>query len=264
MQSKNRSYSPFWGILFREIRRFSKVLFQTVGTPLVSAILYFVIFGLSLGKNIQFEDYTSYLAFLIPGIMMMTALRNSFENSISTVIVSRYTNELQDFKIVPLSNSQILWGICLASTFRGLIIAVLTLLTGEILYFASEKTFVMLEHPFWLVYFTIFSLLAFSFMGFYASMRGKNFEQVNAISSFILLPLLYLGGIFFPTSSLHPFWQFISKFNPLLYIINGAQYGVLGISTISIAFSALWTLAFTLFFYALCQRVLKKGLRYHW
>ncbi|GAB4190350.1 MAG: ABC transporter permease [Simkaniaceae bacterium] len=264
MNKKNYLWAPFLGLFFRESRRFLRVYFQTIGTPLVSALLYLLIFGVNLGSNIHLEAHTSYLAFLIPGIMMLTALRNSFENATSSIIVGRYTNELQDYKVVPLSNEQILWAVSLASVFRGLLVALLTFFSGEMFYFFSEGRLLAIAHPIWLLYYILFSLLAFSFMGFYVSMKGNNFEQINGVGSFILLPLLYLGGIFFPVSSLHPMWQRISKFNPLLYIIEGTQYCFSGTSTIPLSFTSLWTIGFTILFYLLCQITLKKGFRYRW
>jgi len=255
---------PFWTIFMREVRRFLKVIFQTIATPLISSALYLLIFGVSIGHEIDVGKGISYLAFLIPGLVMMTVLRNSLENAVGSIVTSKFVGELEDLRMVPLSTTQIVWGNGLAAILRGLLVGVVTLGVGYLFFwFVNEQVF-PLKYPLFLLVFLLIGGLAFAHLGLAICMLATNFEQVSAINTFLLLPLIYLGGVFFSLDQLHPFWQVLSQFNPLLYMVNGVRYGMLGVSDVDVGFALSVTVITWIICYALAVWSLKKGSYKRW
>lgn len=228
----NLIWTPFYALLKREIHRTLKVVFQTLATPLISTLLYLLIFGVSIGGQIQEIHGFSYLAFLIPGLVMMGALRNAFDNASGSIITSKFCGELEDLRIVPLSPFQIAWGNGLAATLRGVVVGTLTLAIGILFYWLTYDQVIPIAHPFLLLFFLTGGGFAFAQLGLAVSMYCTHFEQVSAVNTFILLPLIYLGGVFFALSHLHPFWQNLSSLNPILYLVNGVRFSILGTSDI--------------------------------
>lgn len=253
----------FFGQFKKEVKRFLKVPYQTIGNPAISVALYLLIFGLSLGAAIQLSGYSSYLAFLIPGLITMSSLRNCFENSTGAIVGAKYMGELQDIRVGPLYPYQIAWAKSLGSMVRGLIVALITYLIGSLFYFMQTGAFFQIKDPFWFTYFLIVGGLAFSNLGIAIGMYAKTFDQVGGISTFILLPLIYLGGVFFPLDRLHPFWKTISYGNPIFYIINGMRYAMLGKGDVHLLFSAAFTLLFFLIFHVFALRSLHHGYQYY-
>lgn len=250
---------PFWFLLRRECHRFTKVLVQTVLTPLVSASLYLLIFGVSLGSQINLDSGSQrYLAFLIPGLMMMGLMNNAFQNSSSSIVSSKFTGDLEDLATVPLTRNNIIWAMSLACVIRGSVVAFMTLLAGEFFYYLQFHELLFIEHPIILAYFMLMAGIVFGQLGLLAAFWAKTFDQLSAISAFLLLPLTYLGGVFMSIENLHPVWQWISKINPLFYFINGLRYGVLGASDVPpLQAGAIVFVAFLLFF-GLTHRVLSR------
>jgi len=255
---------PLWTIFQREVRRFMKVIFQTIATPLISSGLYLLIFGVSIGNEIDVGKGLSYLAFLIPGLVMMTTLRNALENAVGSIVTSKFVGELEDLRMAPLSSSQIVWGNALAAILRGIIVGIVTLGVGYLFYWINEGELYQVQHPEILFLFLVIGGLAFAHLGLAICMVSTNFEQVNAINTFILLPLIYLGGVFFSLEQLHPFWQVVSQFNPLLYMVNGVRYGMLGVSDVSLATSFAVTVVTWAVFYVVAIWSLKKGSYKRW
>lgn len=234
MEANKLRFTPFIALFTREVRRFFKIIFQSIATPLISTTLYLLIFGVSIGRDIQIGEGVSYLLFLIPGLMMMTTLRNTLENAMGSIVVMRFCGELEELRIAPITPTQIVWGNGLGALLRGLIVGLLTLLVGLIFYYLMHGTLFEVKHPMLALFFLIVGGLAFAHLGLIMSMFASSFEQVNAINVFILLPMIYLGGVFFSLEQLHPFWQTLSQFNPLLYFVNGMRYSILGVSDVNI------------------------------
>jgi ABC-2 type transport system permease protein len=222
------TWFPFWILFKREIARFFKVIVQTVFTPFVTASLYLMIFGVSLGENISLNNGLPYLAFLIPGLVMMGCLNNAFQNSSSSIITSRFSGDLEDLKASPLSPSQIIWALSLGGLVRGLIVGLVTLIVGEIAFHLVRGEFLGVAHPLELLVFLVLGGLAFANIGISVAFWAKSFDQMSAVSGFVLLPLIYLGGVFFSIEHLPEFWRQVAVFNPLLYVINGVRYGLIG------------------------------------
>ena len=258
------SLRPFLTLYYREIWRFWKVFVQTVAAPIVSSGLYLLIFGVSLGGRINIEGDISYLAFLIPGLIMMSVLNNSYQNSSSSIISGKFGGDLEDWRIVPLSPKAILWALSLGGLTRGLVVGLITFFVGEVFYYVMHETLLLPQSPFLLLLFLIVGGLSFAMFGICIAFWAKTFDHVSAVASFVILPLIYLGGVFFSLEGLHPFWQLISKANPLLYFINGVRYSMLGQSDVSVGISLGISFAAMVLCYFMALRILKRARYTRW
>lgn len=257
-------WSPFKSLLRREIKRFLKVFGQTVATPLINTSLYLLIFGVSLGKSIDMGSGVSYLSFLIPGLITMTVLNNAFQNSSSSILSSKFHGDIHDLKVVPLTTHQIIWAFSVASLIRGAFVGGMTFVVSEAFFFITEQSILSVQHPFLLLLFLIAGGLSFGFIGISVGFWARSFDQLSAIGGFVLLPLIYLGGVFYSISGLHPFWQMISKMNPLLYFVNGVRFSVLGHADISFTKSLIISIFGTLILYFFAFRSIQKGSFQKW
>jgi ABC-2 type transport system permease protein len=258
------TWTPFVSLLKKEISRFLRVVVQTLLIPLVNSFLYLLIFGVSLGASIQTPGGQPYLAFLIPGIVMMAVLNNAFQNSSSSVITSKFHGDLEDLRTVPLSPLQIIAAFSLGGLFRGLLVGTIVMVVGEGLFFFSHGEWLSINHPFLLLFFLVVGGLTFAQLGISVAFWARTFDQMSAFGGFILLPLMYLGGVFFSLSQLHPYWQFISKLNPMLYFINGVRFGVLGHSDIRVESAALFSIVSLLAIGFLAYRSIRGGSYSRW
>jgi ABC-2 type transport system permease protein len=241
----------------RECHRFFKVLVQTVLTPVISASLYLLVFGVSLGQHVDI-DGLRYLAFLIPGLMMMGLMNNAFQNSSSSLVSSKFTGDIEDLAVVPLTRSQIIWAMSLASVVRGGMVALTTLLVGEVFYYFRYEELLLPAHPFWLLYFVIMAGLVFGQLGLMAAFWAKTFDQLSAVSTFVILPLTYLGGVFISLKQLPGWWQMLCLVNPLFYFINGLRFSMLGVADLDVMPSAVLALIFCIALHGLAHRVISK------
>lgn len=255
---------PFCTLYFREIRRFLKVIVQTIFAPIVSSALYLLIFGVSLGGRITLEGGLSYLAFLIPGLVMMSVLNNSYQNSSSSIVSGKFGGDLEDWKVAPLSPKSILWALSLGGLTRGLIVGLITFSVGEVFYFIMKEQWLVPAHPGLLLVFLTVGGLSFSMFGIAIAFWAKTFDHISGVGSFVILPLIYLGGVFFSLEGLHPFWQYLSKANPMLYFINGVRYSMLGQSDVTATVAFVVSFASMVLFYFIALRVLKVAQYVRW
>ncbi len=254
----------FATIFRREIARFMKVLIQTVVTPFVSSFLYLLIFGVSLGDQMQAHQGVSYLAFLVPGLMMMGLINNAFQNSSSSIVSSKFSGDLEDLRVAPVTDREIIWAMSLGAVVRGSIVAVITYIVGSLFIYYQQGQWLTIAHPLITLFFLLTAGLIFGMIGISVAFWATTFDQLSAFSAFILLPLTYLGGVFLSIEHLHPFWQAVSKANPLLYLINGLRYGILGVSDVNAATAGAISLLGFFFFYAMAHWSLKKGSFQRW
>lgn len=231
---KDIKWTPFIFLFYRDVSRFFKVKVQTILSPLISQSLYLIIFGVSFGKLVQISDQFSYLQFIIPGLTAMSLINQSFQNGSGSVFSMKITGEIIDIKSTALNIHQIIFALALSGLLRGLIVSFFTLCLGELFHFYFEGSFLPLHSVFWLVSFLIIGGVVFAMLGFAVGLWSKTFDHIGAFSGFVILPLIYLGGVFFDLDTLSPFWQKVSVFNPLLYFVNGVRYSFLGVSDISI------------------------------
>ena len=254
---------PFVMLFYKEVCRFSKVLVQTVFTPVVTSFLYLLIFGISLGKELKMSE-VPYLVFLIPGLVMMSCLNNAFQNSSSSVISSKFSGDMQDYKVTPLSYHHIIWAMALGSVVRGLIVSFMTYLIGQCFYFFQYGEFLSLYSLPWFIVFLFLGGVSFGMLGIAISIIVKTFDQMSAVGTFVITPLIYLGGVFFSIEKLAVFWKILSQINPLFYFINGFRYGFLGSTDVPVEQSLLVSLLTFVIFYLLSYFCLKKGSYTRW
>jgi len=256
--------AAFVTLFEREIKRFLKVVVQTVVTPFVSSFLYLLVFGVTLGAQMQVHGGVPYLAFLIPGLMMMGLMNNAFQNTSSSIVSSKFSGDLEDIRVAPISNQQIVWAMSLGSVVRGSLVALVTYVVGALFYYFQQGEFLTVEHPLVLAYFVMMGGLIFGMIGISVAFWANSFDQLSAFSAFVLLPLTYLGGVFISIESLHPFWQVVAKMNPLLYLINGLRYGMLGVSDVEVTHSVVLSLLGFAVFYGVSMWSLRKGSFQRW
>lgn len=254
----------FLTLLRKEIKRFLKVIIQTVVSPIVSSFLYLLVFGVSLGASVQLKNGMAYLAFLIPGLMVMGLINNAFQNSSSSIVTSKFSGDLEDLRVAPIPHSYIIWAMGFGGVFRGSVVALITGIVGSFFYYIQQHEVLPIAHPFWMIYFFISGGLIFAFLGIFVAFIAKTFDQLSAFSTFILLPLTYLGGVFISIQSLPEIWQTFSLFNPLFYLINGFRYSILGQSDVSLRVSALISIVGLIVTFFMAQFALKKGSFSRW
>ena len=214
--------------LFRkEITRFWKVSFQTVLAPVLTALLYLLIFSHVLEEHVQVYPGVRYTAFLVPGLAMMSLLQNSFANSSSSLIQSKITGNIIFVLLPPLSHFEFFAAYVLASVVRGVMVGF-----GV---FAITAMFVPvpMQNPLWVVSFALLGSALLGTLGIIAGIWAEKFDQLAAFQNFIIVPLTFLSGVFYSMHSLPPFWQDVSRFNPFFYMIDGFRYGFFGVSDVS-------------------------------
>lgn len=258
------SMIPFFTLVKKEVKRFLKVIVQTVVSPIISSFLYLLVFGVSLGNSVTLKNGLPYLAFLIPGLMVMGLINNAFQNSSSSIVTSKFSGDLEDIRVAPVTHNQIIWAMGFGGIIRGGLVSLITGVVGSVFYYLQRGEFLLITHPFWTFYFVITGGLIFAFCGIFVAFLAKTFDQLSAFSTFILLPLTYLGGVFISVENLHPIWQTISHFNPLFYLINGFRFAVLGISDVELMTSVIVTFIAVCVTYVMAQIALKKGSFNRW
>lgn len=258
------NWVPFWTLFQREISRFLKVVMQTIFAPFISSFLYLLVFGVTLGQHVQLNGELSYLAYLIPGLMMMGLINNAYQNSSSSIVNMKFTGDLEDLRVVPLSNQTIVWAMALAAWVRGMIVALVTWAVGALFMYWQKGELLGLAHPGVFLFFSLVAGLSFGHIGIAMALWSKTMDQLSAFSSFILLPLIYLGGVFISLEKLSPFWRAVAQWNPLLYFIEGFRYSFLGYSNVSIERAVFISLLGLALFYWQSLRSLRPGRFSRW
>ena len=217
-----------WQALFyKEILRFWKVGFQSVAAPVMTAMLYLLIFGHVLEDRVKVYDQITYTAFLLPGLVMMSVLQNAFANSSSSLIQSKMMGNLVFLLLTPLNHWSWFFAYVGSSVVRGLAVGLgVFVVTG----WFTPLSFVS---PQWIVLFAIMGATMLGSMGVIAGLWAEKFDQMAAFQNFIIMPMTFLSGVFYSIHSLPPFWQTLSHFNPFFYMIDGFRYGFFGVSDVS-------------------------------
>lgn len=217
-----------WQTLFyKEIMRFWKVGFQTVGAPILTAVMYMLIFGHVLQDRVLVYGTVSYTAFLVPGLVMMSVLQNAFANSSSSLIQSKIMGSLVFVLLTPLSHWAWFWAYVGSSIVRGLAVGLGVFLVT--VYF-GRPGFVA---PLWIVVFALLGAGLLGALGLIAGLWSEKFDQMAAFQNFVIMPMTFLSGVFYSIHSLPPFWQTVSHLNPFFYMIDGFRYGFFGVSDVS-------------------------------
>lgn len=217
-----------WQALFhKEVLRFWKVGFQTVGAPVVTAILYLMIFGHVLEGRVQVYESVSYTAFLLPGLVMMSVLQNAFANSSSSMVQSKVMGNLVFLMLTPLSHRAWFVAYVGSSVVRGLAVGAGVLLAT---WWFAQPTMVA---PLWVLVFAFLGAALLGTLGLIAGLWADKFDQMAAFQNFIIVPMTFLSGVFYSIHSLPDFWQKVSHLNPFFYMIDGFRYGFFGVSDTS-------------------------------
>ena len=244
--------SGFPTLLRKEVKRFYKVGFQTVAAPVLTAVLYLMIFGHVLEGREMYGRF-SYTAFLIPGLVMMSLLQNAFANTSSSLIQSKVTGNLVFVLLAPLSHFEFYAAYILAAVFRGVVVGLgVFLITAWI----SPPA---LEYPLWILTFAFLGAAILGSLGLIAGIWADKYDQLAAFQNFIIMPATMLSGVFYSIHSLPPAWQIVSHFNPFFYMIDGFRYGFFGVSDISPWSSLSIVLCFFGVVSAIALRMLQTG-----
>jgi ABC-2 type transport system permease protein len=252
------SSSGFYALFYKEVKRFWRVSFQTVAAPVLTAILYLMIFGHVLEDHVKVYDAISYTAFLIPGLVMMSLLQNSFANTSSSLIQSKISGNLIFVLLAPLSHFEFFSAYVLAAMVRGIAV-------GAGVFLATcWFTDISFHQPLWILLFGLLSAALLAALGLIAGIWAEKFDQLAAFQNFFIMPATMLSGVFYSIHSLPPIWQTISHFNPFFYMIDGFRYGFFGISDVSPWFSLTVISIFFIGVAALTLKLLSIGykLRY--
>ena len=214
-------------LLYKEVLRFWKVSFQTVAAPVLTAILYLLIFGHVLEDHVKVFGAIGYTSFLIPGLVMMSVLQNAFANSSSSLIQSKITGNLVFVLVTPLSHWAWFLAYVGASVVRGVVVGAGVLLVT--IWFAPLP----LAQPLWIFLFAAAGAAMMGALGLIAGLWAEKFDQIAAFQNFIIMPMTFLSGVFYSIGSLPPFWQAVSHLNPFFYMIDGFRHGFFGVSDVS-------------------------------
>ena len=245
--------ASFNALFYKEILRFYKVAFQTVLAPIITALLYLLIFSHVLSGHVEVYPGVPYTAFLIPGLVMMAVLQNAFANSSSSLIQSKITGNIVFVLLPPISYREFFLAYVAASMVRGIVVGLGVLLVA--LLFAP----VPLRHPLWAFAFVFFGSAMLGALGVIAGIWAEKFDQMAGFQNFIIMPLTFLAGVFYSIHSLPPFWQAASHLNPFFYMIDGFRYGFFGASDIAPGVSLVIVVAACLALSLGALQLLKSG-----
>ena len=243
----------FVTILVKEIRRFLRIWPQTLLPPAITMTLYFVIFGNLIGSRIGEMGGFDYMQYIVPGLIMMSVIQNSYGNVVSSFFGTKFQHSIEEMLVSPMSNLVILLGFVAGGVARGIFVGLIVTLLS--LFFTN-----LAVHNIWLTMLVVvLTAVLFSLGGFVNAMFANKFDDIAIVPTFILTPLTYLGGVFYSINLLPEFWRAVSLFNPIVYMVNTFRYGVLGESDVDVTSSVLAIVAFTVGMFIYCLWLLNRG-----
>jgi ABC-2 type transport system permease protein len=246
-------------LLRKEVARFSKVWMQTVLSPLVTTALYFLVFGVALGSRLASvpvgDTEVRYIEFVVPGLMMLAMINNSFLNSASSLFQSKINGTITDLLTTPLGTPEILFAYVAGAVIRGMLVGGLVWLTASVFVGFS------IHSPIELLAMSVLVTATFGLLGLCAAVVSEKFDQLNIIPSFVLTPLTFLGGVFYSAAMLPEPWSTIVRFNPIFHMVGGIRHALIGASDTSIAISWLWVAGTMLISMVLTWRLFGRGTR---
>jgi len=244
----------FWTIAKKEVSRIFRIWTQTLLPSVVTSVLYFVIFGAFIGSRIGYIEGTiTYMQFIVPGLVMMAVITNAFQNVVGSFFIAKFQRNIEEILVSPTPNWVIIAGYVAGGVTRGVLVGLLVLLIS--LVFTSLTVYYVGA----ILIFILLTSILFSLAGLCNAIYGKNFDQIAIVPTFVLVPLTYLGGVFYSIKVLPEFWQMVSKLNPILYMVNGFRYGFLGISDVSPTTSFVVLFMSCLAFLYVDWRLINKG-----
>ncbi len=246
-------YIAFRAILVKEVLRFTRIWIQTILPPMITTALYFVIFGRLIGSQVGDVDGFGYMAYIVPGLILMTVITNSYANVVSSFYSSKFQHNIEEMLVAPVPNYLILLGFIGGGLARGLAVGLAVTIVA--LFFTPIPL-----HSLWVaVSVLILTSILFSLAGLINGIYAKSFDDISVIPTFVLTPLTYLGGVFYSVSMLPPIWQSISLANPILYMVNAFRYGLLGVSDVGLGVAYLAILGFIAGLFGFALYLLNRG-----
>lgn len=242
-----------WTIYKKEMVRTKRIIFQTIVSPVITTALYFIVFGSAIGGAVNTIDGVTYAQYIVPGLIMMALLQNSMSAASSGIYFPKWVGSIYEVLSAPLSYFEITAGYVLAATTRALVIGLVIFLV------ALGFTPLPIEHPLFALVFALLVTFVFSLFGFVIGLWASSFEQLNIFPSFVIAPLAFLGGVFYSISMLPPFWQTVSFFNPLVYMINGLRWAFYGVTDVNIWWCVAVTAAFAAILFGIVAWIFKTG-----
>ncbi len=236
-----------------EMSRTLRTISQSILSPVVSTCLYFVVFGTAIGSRMGIVEGVSYGAFIVPGLIMLTVLIQSVSNSSFGIYFPKFTGSIYEHLSAPVSFVEIVIGFVGAAATKSFSIGIIILITSN--FFVSLD----ILHPFWMLIFLLLTCISFSLLGFILGIWAENFEQLNLVPSLIITPLVFLGGSFYSISMLPPFWQKVTLFNPIVYLVSAFRWSFFGVSEISVLTSFLAICFFCLICIFIIWMIFKTG-----
>ncbi len=241
-------------IVSKEVIRFMRIWMQTILPPAITMSLYFVIFGNFVGSRIGEMGGFTYMQFIAPGLIMMSIITNSYSNVCSSFYSSKFQRSIEEMLVSPAANSVILLGFVMGGILRGLIVGLVVTIVAELF------TNLGLHNLFMMVFVAFFSAAIFSLAGFINAVFAKKFDDISIVPTFILTPLIYLGGVFYSVNLLSPVWRDISMANPILYLVSAFRYSLLGVTDTSLWVAFSMIISATIILYVFALWLLKKGI----
>ncbi|GEM73923.1 ABC transporter permease [Vibrio sagamiensis] len=247
-------WTAFCSLLSKEINRFTRIWVQTLVPPAITMTLYFIIFGSLIGSRIGDMEGFSYMEYIVPGLIMMSVITNSYSNVASSFFSSKFQRNIEELMVAPVPSYVIILGFVMGGVVRGLLVG--TIVTGVSLFFVELNV----DH--WgIIIATVFmTSVVFSLGGLINAVYAKTYDDISIIPTFVLTPLTYLGGVFYSISLLPEFWQGVSKLNPIVYMVNAFRYGFLGVSDVGIVTSFSVLTIFVVALYAVAHFLVTKGI----
>ena len=249
----SRNLIALQSILYKETNRFMRIWVQTLVPPAITMTLYFVIFGALVGSHTGDMGGFSYMEFIVPGLIMMSVITNSYSNVASSFFSAKFQRNVEELLVAPVPNYIIVLGYVGGGVARGILVVLIVSLLS--LFFVDIKV----HHLFILMSTVVLTATLFSLAGLINAIYAKTFDDISIIPTFVLTPLTYLGGVFYSLSLLPEFWQYVSKVNPIVYMVNAFRYGFLGVSDVSLAFAFSVILGFIVVFFSFAMYLINKG-----
>jgi len=247
------SYIAFETILVKEILRFVRIWIQTLLPPAISMGLYLVIFGNLIGSRLGDMDGFSYMDYIVPGVILMAVITNSYSNVVSSFFSTKYHRHVEELLVSPVPNSVILWGYVAGGVARGLAVG------GVVTVVALFFTDLQVRHYGLGLLVMLLTATLFSLTGLINAIFGKSFDDISIVPTFVLTPLTYLGGVFFSVDMLPDFWRQLSLLNPVLYMVNALRFAMLGVSDVNVALAILIIVLFIAGLTAFGLFLLRRG-----
>lgn len=252
---KNLNTISLFTIVRKEYVRFMRIWTQTLLPPVINQSLYFIVFGSLIGSQIRDIDGIPYMAFIVPGLVMMAIITSSFMNVVSSFFSSKFLKNIQEVMVSPTPKWVVMLGYTIGGMMRGLMVGLI--IFGVSFFFITPA----IKHPFIVILFALLTSLLFSLAGLTMGIFARKFDDVSFVPTFILTPLTYLGGVFYSIKGLPEFWQKVSQLNPIFYMIDGFRFGFYGQGDLSVFISILVLFIFILIFAILNWRLLERGYR---